>query len=476
MDKDIQRVVMHEAIQYLLDRFEQIEAKRRTTTGARRIGVELKFPLVDLTGGAASFSKTKELWSFLTNDGWEGILDPLTKEIIGVKKSGEMNETFASCETGFCKIEFSLAHAGDLHQLFSSIHDLLKTLKRFSKEYEVAFLCYGIQPLALPGKHLLMKKSRNIFWDSLFGGNSIISPEDGTDVHLFTVTASNQVHVDVNREETVDAINVLNGLAGAQIALTANSNVWQGRIDPVHKCVGEVFWDWWLKKQDGRFGVPLRRFHDLEDYIASILDFPPVYIKRGSEPIGLPHCPSFGAFYSCSTENRCQEGFRVEGCGLTTDGMPTEVTPENFDLDHHLTFFWHNARLSRYFTLENRCNDQQPPDGIMAVPALTLGLMENLNAAVDLINQYPWGVLRESRIQAACSGLDAKVEGVPISQLSRGMVEIAEAGLKKRGLKEEIFLAPLKERLEEGYCPADAAAEIFRSEGVEGLVGRLKIK
>lgn len=464
---------MQEPARYFLKKFEEIEANRNLKTRGRRIGSELKFPLVKRDGSAPNVTMTNALWEFLIQKGWEPLIDPHSGQTVGATTQGEMNEHRASCETGFCKVEFSLAHTDNLHALHATIEEIRKLMREFSKEFGAVFLGFGLQPLTPPGKHLLMKKSRNLFWDTLFGGNAHIPPEEGTDVHLFTISASNQVHIDVTMDEAVDAINVFNGLAGAQVALTANSNIWKGRVEEDYKCLGEVFWDWWLEDaHPTRYGVPERKFLDLEDYFRYILEFPPVYVRRDKVPVGLPHCPTFSDFYSCGVDDvRCELGTETERlCGLTADGEAAEVAREESDLDQHFTFFWHNARLSRYYTLENRVNDQQPPDEMMAIPALTLGVMENLDGAASLIGEYQWEVLRESRMEAIRKGMDAEAGGVPVARVSESMVNIALEGLKKRGLAEEVFLEPLKKRLEERCCPADKAARIFNEEGLTGLL------
>ncbi|KJR43490.1 gamma-glutamylcysteine synthetase [Candidatus Magnetoovum chiemensis] len=186
-----------------------------------------------------------------------------------------------------------------------------------------------------------MKKSRNLFWDKLFGGNDYISAQNGTDVHLFTVSASNQAHVDVTMDETVDAVNVFNGLAGAQIALTANSNIWQGKIDSTYKCVGEMFWDWWLKDKHAlRYGVPHKKFDDLNDYFLNVLKFSPVYVKRGEHSFVLPYCNSFLDYYSCDNKTKCENAIvNKKQCAINADNEPVKVKQEQQDIDEHFTFF-----------------------------------------------------------------------------------------------------------------------------------------
>ena len=466
------------AISHFLQRFEEIESRRDLRNRKRRIGSELKFPLVTPDGQAADPGTTDALWEFLVEKGWDPLKDAYSGKTVGATRQGEMNEDRAACETGFCKVEFALAHTDTLHSLNESIGEMKALMTEFGSMHGVAFLGFGIHPVTPPGKHLLMGKSRNLFWDRLFGGNEHISPDNGTDVHLFTISASSQVHIDVTVKEAVDAVNVFNGIAGAQVAMTANSNIWQGQIAHGYKCLGEMFWDWWLKdRHQGRYGVPERKFESLEDYFRAVLEFAPVYVRRNGMPVGLPHCGTFADFYTCTDERtRCVRGDSVQGkCGLTPEGDATSVEKQLDDLDQHFTFFWHNARLSRYYTLENRINDQQPPEEMMTVPALTLGIMENLGEAVDLINHYPWEFLQEARIEAARSGLDAMIRGVPLRDLSERLLGIADRGLRTRGLGEEIYLDPLRSRIKEQACPADRAADIFENEGAEGLVKQMRI-
>lgn len=463
---------MNKSVRHLLENFERIESQRNLKERGRRIGSELKFPIVEEDGAAAGLDKTEALWNFLSRKGWTTFCDAATGKTAGAVRPGEMNEHRASCETGFCKVEFSLAHAGDLHSLQRSIEEVLDLAGEFRRMSGGIFLGFGIQPVTPPGKHLLMKKGRNLFWDRLFGGNDHIAPENGTDVHLFTVSASNQAHIDVTMDEAVDAVNVFNGLAGAQIALTANSNIWKGHVDEEYKCLGEMFWDWWLKEKcRSRYGVPEKKFRDLEDYFLSVLDFPPVYVKREGMPVCLPHCKSFSDFIECGEGvTECGRDSGLKACGLTADGREVELRGGPGDIDQHFTFFWHNARISRYYTLENRVNDQQPPGEIMVVPALTLGLMENLERATELVDSYPWDALRDMRIAAAMRGLEAVSEGVKAAEVASEMISVAEEGLKGRELGEEVYLLPLKERLERMCCPSDTAERVFCRGGIRGLI------
>lgn len=237
---------MEEIVQYYKDKFAAMESLRRER---RKIGVELKFPVVDEWGNAVDYETIKKLWTHFQRLGWEKEVDSYTGETVGVKKRGTEATDHISTETGYCKVEFSLGQEEDLFKISDKITRLRELIASFSQAQRAFFLGYGIQPKTPPGKKLYMKKTRSVFWERLFASNNVVDQKDGTDVHLFTIPASSQVHIEIGSKEVVDAINVFNGLAGAQIALNANSPVWKNRIDPNYKAVREVFWDWWLPQQ-----------------------------------------------------------------------------------------------------------------------------------------------------------------------------------------------------------------------------------
>jgi len=423
----------------------------------RRIGAELKFPLVTPDGAAASLETVRALWDYLHARGWQPDTDSMTGEVIGARRRGEHNDTVASCETGYCKTEFSLAHAADLFGLDVAIRGLMDELRPFAEEHDVQLLGYGIQPVTPPSQRLLMKKSRTGVWDQ-FASNHRIPPQDGVDMHLFTINAASHVHVSVSAEEAIPAVNVLNGFTGAQIALNAHSNVWRGQLDSEYKCVSEMFWDWWMPDGE-RVGIPAAPFENLRHYVHTIARLRPVYVKRDGVPIVLPQYDSFAEYYSAG-----------EPMGEDMDGNAVALDPSTEDIDVHSTCYWYNARLSRYYTVENRVNDQQPPQDLICIAALTLGLVSALAEAQEVLARHEWSDLRAAREQACRHGLAAAAEGVDLAELAGEMLSVARVGLLDRRIGEEIFLDPLFFRHKGRYCPADTTAELFTNGGVDALI------
>lgn len=432
------------------EEFQKKEEERRGKL--RRVGVELKFPVVKADGEAIEKKDLLSFWQFLSNQGWETVFDPAGKPT-GVKRAGEQKEDFLSAETGFCKVEFSLGHTEHLFSLAAKIRELAQLAASFCAETGIILLGLGIQPLTPPGRELFLSKPRNLFWQRAF---------KETLLELFTVNASLQVHVDMAPKEVVQALNVFNGLAGVQIALNANSTVWQGKVDERFKALNEAFWEWWLPG-DRRVGMPFRKFSSFEDYFQRICAYRPVYVVRGDAFLGIAHYESFRAYAESSAPY-----------GKTLKEEEVLLRPAFQDFQLHSTFCWHDARLSRYFTLENRPNCEQPPEATLAVPALTLGLMEELGGVAAFLKEFTWEELREARWEAIQKGLDARVGRFPIVFLCTEMVRLAEKGLKKRALGEEVFLAPLWERIAQRECPADETRRVYRGEEVEGLLKRYR--
>jgi len=432
-------------------------------SGERRIGAELKFPLVNHDGTAAGFETICALWDYLQQCGWQADVDSLTGSVVGARKPGPQNDTVASCETGYCKTEFSLAHVADLFELEQAIQELRDELRPFADQHQVHFLGYGIQPVTPPSQRLLMKKSRTSVWDKIFASNRHIPPEDGDDMHLFTINAASHVHVSVSLEEAIPAVNVLNGFTGAQIALTAHSNVWRGRVDPHYKCVAEKFWDWWMPDSN-RVGMPQKPFSGLKDYVHTIARLRPVYVKRDGQPIVLDRHRTFAEYFSSG-----------EPIGTSLDGAEVPLSPNGDDIDLHSTCYWYNARLSRYHTVENRVNDQQPPDELVSVAALTLGLVSALDEASEELASYNWQDLRAARESACRDALDGRVNGIDLADLAGRMLAIARAGLERRGLGEQRLLEPLERRCHERRCPADESARMVQSGGIEALVAARRL-
>ncbi len=423
---------------------------------AVRIGAELKLPLVRESGEAASREEVESLWRFLAERAWTD--DTENGRLIGASRPGEMNDTVGSSETGYCKTEFSLAHVSDLHALSRQLDELRSDLDAFSARSGLHFLGCGVHPVTPPGPDLRVIKERASVWGEIFRSNEIIPAGEGDDMDLFTVNAGSHVHVSLPPTDAIEAVNVINGFAPAQFALNANAGVWRNTIDPDHEMVSEIFWDWWAPAR-GRVGIPPEPFTDLAHYAEMIAGLDLLYVKRPDGPLTFDKSPTLGEFLAAGSHP-----------ARTLAGEAIDISPAPGDLDLHNSCYWFNARISRYFTVENRVNDQQPPDDLLFPAILTTGLAAALPEGREALAAYAWDDIIRARPDACRRGLDAQVGSQPVTRLIGEMLDVAETGLKRRGRGEEHFLEPIRARFAAGTNPARQARAIFAEGGAPALV------
>lgn len=421
-----------------------------------RIGVELKLPLVQTDGQAASRDEVESLWRFLIDRGWDAQSEG--GRLVGATRPGEQNETVGSSETGYCKTEFSLAHADNLLEIDDTLRAIRADLDAFHEASGLHFLGTGLHPVTPPSQDLRVQKQRASVWGDIFRSNAYLPASDGDDMDLFTVNAGSHVHLSLPPDQVLDAVNVFNGFAGAQLALGANGNVWRNAIDHEHVAVGELFWDWWELAR-GRAGIPPAAFTDLDHYARSVAEMDLLYVRRDGEPLTFAERPTLAAFLAAGRHP-----------ARTAAGETVEIIPEDADLDLHNSCYWFNARISRYFTVENRVHEQQPPEDLLAPAAITTGLSAALPEAREALARHKWKSLVEARPRACRRGLHAEIEGRSLHSLATEMLAIAELGLQRRGLGEERFLSNLHERLRDRRPPSDHNRFLFEKGGAPALV------
>jgi gamma-glutamylcysteine synthetase len=374
----------------------------------RTVGREIEIPLVDAHGEAAA---VEELWPGLAElPGSTVVHDDDPDLVVGVERPYGL----VSVEFGRGVIEVALEPADDLNELERATETALAELQAAAAPSGARLLGLGMQPLAPTSIEQMTPKRRYLK----------LLEQVGPAALCWTGTAADQVHVDVSRAELLPALNVVNGFAGALIAIGANSPLRDGRPAPAQalreQLAAAVFPD------PHRWGATPRRLANLEEYVAYILSFPPL-----AEPDpGLDQWARFA------------------------------------ERDHVV---WPNGRaVFRFGTVEVRPACQQPFDSFWTASAFGLGLVSNAAAAdAWLLERAEWEDLLAYRERAITSGVRAEE---PFPRFLHAALELAEAGLRSRGAGEERFLADAWERLERGRSPADDALEIFTEKGIDGLV------
>lgn len=391
--------------------------------GWRKIGREAELPLVrksDVRTGDASL-----LWDGF-GSGWQKFYDDTNQDFcVGVKH--QSSGWIVTTDAGRGIIEVISPVCEDLFVMQAGFDETLRECARIAATRSMCILGYGVHPRTQGSKFLWVKKGRYGALTKALGDKF---------VHDATVVASDQCHVDISQREVVRVVNVMNALSGAIIALTANSTISGGGPNGLYAW-RELFWD----KFDGfmgQVGIPRQWFGSADEWFDYLVSQRFV-LRKIRDGVYEPRGEVFKEF-------------------LAEFGERTREV----DFNYHEGCLWWTARPRRpYSTIEVRPACQQPPREHMVVQALTLGLVNNLIRAEELVKTYEHQSWIMYRRAAAASGLKTMFAGRPATEMLERVLKIAEKGLKDRERGEEGFLWPLYARLGEGKLPGDAALDLW---------------
>jgi glutamate--cysteine ligase len=424
----------------------------------RKVGIELEFPIVQDNGEAVSYQTINNMFAWLESRGWQVTVDTGTGEKVEAVRSVSggsgrfgYEKDVIGTDVGYCTVETALSPEDSLFALEDHWNKIKKLLLEYFSQENCHMLGYGVQPLSHPHHNLVANKGRYRFFEQ-DSPNRFIDQRYGQDLTVFAISAANQCHVDIYKEEAIAAVNMMNGLAPLISAVTANSPVWRGKQDQEWIDIREIFWDKGWSNRLEQTGIP-DAFSDFSDYVDRLCQFRPLMVKRGDEYIKIMDCKTFGDFVRADGES---VGQSVDGSLVRLEGMPEDIYLQS-------GFAWWQARLApAHGTLEIRPCSQQPENATLSVAALALGLIENLEEAFKMYAEYTLEDWRKLRFDALRHGLEAELKNKsPILPLVNQLLEIAKEGLRKRKLGEEKFLTVLENRTQKALTVANEVKAVF---------------
>ncbi len=448
---------LHRAYEALADRFAAHFPTQ--LQGPRTVGREAEFPVVDQSGRAADIDR---LWPLLLAEetGEGSSLSPLkikrdavnTDLIVGLDGAAYSY----ALEVGKGTIELNVGPYTTLFELENAFRTAVERLVRAAARLGWRVLGYGVQPLSPATRDLLSPKQRYHALADIMGDDWI----------WYTVTASDQTHVDICRDEAVSVLNFAILMAPVVVALCANSPVVAGA--PTGDCSGRE--GRMIGSPYGeRHGMIARPYADLTDFVARLSRMPALLYREGERllPDGRPFAEVLRADFGMAGS---------EGAAHSPDCF------DAFLLHDH--YIWHSARLrTAYGTVELRPACQQPPQEPLAATALYLGLVEGREQITDYmktalapageesVSLDPlaecWPRMQQYHEQVVRAGLAAPE---PVPGFLADILELVAAAFARRGYGEESMLAPLWQRLERRENPAQRVRRVFAEKGLEGLI------
>jgi len=410
--------------------------ERHATPGT--VGRESEFPLVRPDGTCGDLL---QIWPLLADNG-PPLVEKREPNGMLVELRGE--DTLFVAEVGRGTVEIVIGPHATLHGTRDA-H--MRARDRLMEAVEAAgqkMLGYGIQPRTPPCAPIMTPKQRY----------SVLHEALGEPWLWFTVTASDQVHLAVDRADAVEATRVAHMLTPVLVALCANSPISGARDLGVASSrearMGEIHSDY------GRHGVPAWPDRDWVDIATRYARKP--WLVRARHGI---YAPAQGSFDSWLDQQPSP-----------ADAGETAIESVFEDFLMHEHYIWNSVRpRTAHGTVEVRAACQQPLHESMTAAALGVGIAagaRELGIWLDeLLGPDAWQSMRHWHHTVVRDGLRAPA---PTPDLVREALVRIEASLKRRQHGEEVYLKPAWERLDSATNPADRARAAFESGGMAGLV------
>jgi len=346
---------------------------------------------------------------------------------ITLEPGGQLELSGEQCDSVHCaKVEF----AEHVRQILS-----------VAEELGVAFLGLGMQPVSrLDQIEWVPKKRYGIMAPYMLKVGKLGQ-------RMMKQTATVQVNIDYSDErDGMRKMRIGMGISPLLTAMFANSPLSDGDLNGFKSFRAHI----WTDTDPDRCGLLPFIFTDgcgFSDYVDYALDVPMYFIVRDGEWTDMTAF-TFRRFW--------KEGLNGQRAIMA-------------DWNAHLTTLFPEWRLKRY--IEVRSVDSQPPELMLAVPALVKGVFyENdcLEGAWDLVKRWTLEERTELQNMVNRQGLNARIRGIVVKELAQELLAIGRNGLERqnvldhKGDNESQYLERLIDQVGRGLCPADLVIEKWK--------------
>ena len=344
------------------------------------------------------------------------------------------------------QIELSGEQCDTIHCAYSEFQTHVQQLIEVTSRIGATVIGLGMQPLSRIDQIELLPKARYHIMYPYMARKGTLGQR------MMKQTAGVQANLDYRDEaDAMRKLRVSMGIVPLLYAIFANSPLSDGGLNGYHTFRGHI----WTDTDNERSGVPEFIFRDgcsFEDYAEYALDVPMYFLIRHHEYIDMTQPPGI------TFRQYLERGFGRERA--TVD-----------DWTNHLTTIFTEVRLKKY--VEVRTADSQPPELMLALPALLKGILYNddcLTAAWDLVKGWSYRERLEITNHAHQTGLDARAGRIKLAELGYELLSIAARGLERarslndRGQDESIYLLRLMDLVRGGHSNASLVISRWKGE------------
>ena len=396
------------------------------------VGVELEFPIVEINGNKTNIEVTKNLFRTLANlsDFEVEKIDDDQNPIQLIHCSSKDRILF---ELSYNTIEFAFERARSINEVAKRFEDYLKIIQPILQENNHEIQGHGIHPLWKENDNSPVKIERYKMLMAFLAMNGT-----GMKTHSYpsygAFICGNQVQLDVRRENYIRIINAFNKIEAAKAYLFSNSEftaeAWNTKI------ARDIFWEESLHGYyKENVGVYPKDYQSEEEFFNNL---------------------ARTAIFTATREGKSYyfKPIRVEDyldqkeiIAYTADGNEKIINPVKEDLKQHRSYQFQD--LTARGTVEFRSVCTQPLETTFAPIAFELGLFVELEKLENFLEDSSFFKNEEQDYRKLRKKYSKKIlskeEKEAIQSFSKDLLDIAEAGLMKRGYGEEKFLIINKE-------------------------------
>lgn len=400
------------------------------------VGIELEYPVVNLSGNATDVSLTKQLFIYLIdNFGFKA--DKFDSDNNPIQLIEQASGDMILFEVSYNTIEFAFAKASRIAEVEERLDTYLSMIQPYLRNHNHELQGWGVNPNWAKNDNSPVKSPR---YEMLMDFLELSKAKNNPFFHNYPEYGSficgSQVQLDVSKISYLRVLNAFNQIEGPKAILFANSEFWGSDWDLAIS--RDVFWE---NSMHGVFeenaGIFPRVFKNEDDYFSYLSETAIFTAKRAEEtyyfePIRAKDYLNKSAIQAWSIH-----------------GKEVSIKPSEDDFKTHRSYQFQD--LTTRGTIEFRSVCTQPFSATFAPAAFHLGLLVNLERLENILKESPffeafdfdYPRIRRLFSKKDISDTDLKL----IFPLTEALLVCAEDGLKSRGFGEEIYLAPLKEKL-----------------------------
>ncbi|WP_049504195.1 glutamyl-tRNA synthetase [Streptococcus parasanguinis] len=396
------------------------------------VGVELEFPIVETNGNKTNIEVTKNLFRILANlsDFEVEKIDDNQNPIQLIHCSSKDRILF---ELSYNTIEFAFERARSINEVAKRFEDYLKIIQPILQENNHEIQGHGIHPLWKENDNSPVKIERYKMLMAFLAMNGT-----GMKTHSYpsygAFICGNQVQLDVRRDNYLRIINAFNKIEAAKAYLFSNSEFSAEAWDT--KIARDIFWEESLHGYyKENVGIYPKDYQSEEEFFNNL---------------------ARTAIFTATREGKSYyfKPIRVEDyldqkeiTAYTADGNEKIIKPVKEDLKQHRSYQFQD--LTARGTVEFRSVCTQPLETTFAPIAFELGLFVELEKLENFLEDSSFFKNEEQDYRKLRKKYSKKIlskeEKEAIQSFSKDLLDIAEAGLMKRGYGEEKFLIINKE-------------------------------